>query len=102
MTPTQRDWLRSVRRDARTTALALEFGRFDGALDALRERFREDVPLNDTVVEARNMIASLATVENEGLLENSHIQRAALRRLHDVSRLITESLLATTERNPGR
>ena len=102
MTPTQRDWLKGIRSEVRSVALCLEFERLDGMLDGLRAKFHEDVPLNDTIAEVKDMVASVATAECGVLMTNGNVHRAALRRLNEVDRFITESLLATTERNPGR
>lgn len=101
MTPTQRDWLRSVRRSVREAALHLDYQRYDVAFAGLRERFLEEVPASEVTSEVKNMIASLATAGPD-LMDNIAARRAAVRRLDETNHFITESLLAAAEHNPGR
>lgn len=101
MTPRHREWLGSVRRAIRKALLDLEFERFDTAFLDLRELFFTEAPISDDTMEVKNLIASLATARPQ-LMQNAAARAAAVRRLEETKKYITEAMLSASDRYPPR
>lgn len=96
MTPNHREWLADVRRAIRQALLDLEFGRVETAFFPLRECYLVEVTVNDTTAEVKNLIASLATVDPDELKKRPAMRAAAVRRLKDTKKFISDALTAPT------
>jgi hypothetical protein len=103
MTPNHREWLARVRRAVRQALLDLEFGRFETAFLPLRECYHDEVTVTDVTVEVKNLIASLAYADPGEVRRRPAMRAAAVRRLHDTKKFISDALIApTTGSNPNR
>ena len=96
MTPTNREWLADVRRATRRALIDLEFGRVETAFFPLRECYLAEVTVDDTTAEVKNLIASLATVDPDEVRRRPAMRIAAMRRLRDTKKFVSDALTAPT------
>lgn len=98
LTTVDRCWLQDARRSIRLALLRASLNDWEAVVASASNIHRNTTSSDATVIEVRNLLASLATTAPSHLKTNRAMREAAKRRLNDAILLIGETLVATTDR----
>ena len=94
---TDRTWLQYARRSIRLALLRASLNDWEAVVASASNIHRNITSSDLTVIEVRNLLASLANTDPSHLKTNRAMREAAKRRLNDVRLLIGDALVATTD-----
>lgn len=99
MTQLERQWLMEARRSIRAALVSATNQNWDDVVACAVGLARYPTGyLNDTILEVKDLLTSLALTSPKDLRSNPSMRAAAVKRLEEVKSLIGETLVATTDR----